>query len=118
MPVNMTYEEAAPSNEGAHYAPNHIRKANIQGGQRVLINSATGAIGSAAVQLVKYFGADVTAVCNTKNMALMKSLGADKVVDYTEVDFTKDDQMYDVVLDEVGKSSFSRCKPLLKPGGI
>ncbi len=118
MPINMTYEEAAPSNEGAHYALNHIRKANIQGGQRVLINGATGAIGSAAVQLVKYFGADVTAVCNTKNMALVESLGADKVLDYTKEDFTKDDQMYDVVLDEVGKSSFSRCKPLLKPGGI
>jgi len=118
MPANMTYEEAAPSNEGAHYALNYIRKANIQSGQRVLINGATGAIGSAAVQLVKYFGADVTAVCNTKNIALVKSLGADKVLDYTKEDFTKDDQIYDVVFDAVGKSSFSRCKPLLKRGGI
>ena len=118
MPANMTYEEAAPSTEGAHYAHSFIRKANIQSGQRVLINGATGAIGSAAVQLVKYFGADVTAVCNTKNVALVKSLGADKVLDYTKEDFTKDDQMYDAVFDTVGKSSFSRCKPLLKPGGI
>jgi NADPH:quinone reductase-like Zn-dependent oxidoreductase len=118
MPANMTYEEAAPSTEGAHYALSFIRNANIQSGQRVLINGATGAIGSAAVQLVKYFGADVTAVCNTKNVALVKSLGADKVLDYTKEDFTKDDQMYDAVFDTVGKSSFSRCKPLLKPGGI
>ena len=118
MPANMTYEEAAPSTEGAHYALSFIRKANMQSGQRVLINGATGAIGSAAVQLVKYFGADVTAVCNTKNVALVKSLGADKVLDYTKEDFTKDDQMYDAVFDAVGKSSFRRCKPLLKPGGI
>jgi len=118
MPANMTYEEAAPSTEGAHYAHSFIRNANIQRGQRVLINGATGAIGSAALQLVKYFGADVTAVCNTKNVALVKSLGADKVLDYTKEDFTKDDQMYDAVFDTVGKSSFSRCKPLLKPGGI
>jgi len=118
MPANMTYEEAAPSTEGAHYALSFIRKANMQSGQRILINGATGAIGSAAVQLVKYFGADVTAVCNTKNMALVKSLGADKVIDYTKEDFTKDDQMYDAVFDTVGKSTFSRCKPLLKPGGI
>ena len=118
MPENMTYEEAAPSTEGAYYAHSFIRNANIQSGQRVLINGATGAIGSAALQLVKYFGADVTAVCSTKNVALVKSLGADKVIDYTKEDFTKDDQIYDAVFDAVGKSSFSRCKPLLKPGGI
>jgi NADPH:quinone reductase-like Zn-dependent oxidoreductase len=118
MPANMTYTEAAPCNEGAHYALSHIRAANIQGGQRVLVNGATGAIGSAAVQLTKYYGATVTAVCSTKHMALVKSLGADKVIDYTKEDFTKDDQMYDVVFDAVGKSSFGRCKPLLKPGGI
>ena len=118
MPANMTYEEAAPSTEGAYYAHCFIRKANIQSGQRVLINGATGAIGSAAVQLVKYFGAYVTAVCNTKDFELVKSLGANKVIDYTKEDFTKDDQIYDAVFDTVGKSSFSRCKPLLKPGGI
>jgi NADPH:quinone reductase-like Zn-dependent oxidoreductase len=118
MPANMNYEEAAPSNEGAHYALNHIKAVNIQDGSKVLVNGASGAIGSAAVQLLKYFGADVTAVCNTKNIELVKSLGADKVIDYTKEDFTRDDQMYDVVFDEVGKSSFNRCKPLLKPGGI
>ncbi len=118
MPANITYEEAAPSTEGAHYAHSMIRNANIQSGQSVLINGATGAIGSAAVQLVKYFGADVTAVCNTRNVALVKSLGADRVIDYTKEDFTKDEQMYDAVFDAVGKSSFSRCKPLLKPRGI
>jgi len=118
MPANMSYEEAAPSTEGAHYALTNIRKANIQGGQRILVNGATGAIGSAAVQLVKYFGADVTAVCNTKNVALVKSLGADEVIDYTKEDFTKNGQTYDVVFDAVGKSSFRRCKALLKSGGI
>ena len=118
MPANMSYEEAAPSTEGAHYALSHIRKANTQSGQSILINGATGAIGSAAVQLVKYFGADVTAVCNTKNMALVKSLGADEVIDYSKEDFTKNGQTYDVVFDAVGKSSFRRCKALLKPSGI
>jgi len=118
MPEHMTYEEAAPSLEGSHYALSDIRAAHIQKGQRVLIYGATGAIGSAAVQLVKHIGADVTAVCGTKNVTLVKSLGADKVVDYEKEDFTKDDQAYDVVFDAVGKSSFAKCKPLLKPGGI
>ncbi len=118
MPANMTYEEAAPSTEGAYYAHSFIRNANIQSGQRVLINGASGAIGSAAVQLVRHIGADVTAVCGTKNVELVKRLGADKVIDYKKQDFTEDDQMYDAVFDTVGKSSFSRCKPLLKPGGI
>ena len=118
MPKKMTYEEAAPSTEGAHYALNYIRVANIGIGQRVLINGATGAIGSAAVQLVKYYGAYVTAVCNTKNMELVKSLGADEVIDYTKEDFTKLSQNYNFVFDAVGKSSFLRCKRLLKPGGI
>ena len=80
MPANMSYEEAAPSTEGAHYALNIINKANIQSGQNILINGATGAIGSAAVQLVKYLDAEVTAVCNTKNVALVKSLGADEII--------------------------------------
>jgi len=118
MPANMSYEEAAPSTEGAHYALSFIRKANIQSGQSILINGATGAIGSAALQLVKYFGADVTAVCNTKNVALVKSLGADEVIDYTKEDFTKNGQTYNTVFDAVGKSSFRRCKVLLKPGGV
>lgn len=89
MPANKTFEEIAPSTEGAHYALNDIRKAQVKSGQKVLINGATGAIGSAAVQFTKYFGAYVTAVCGTKNMELVKSLGADKVIDYTKEDFTK-----------------------------
>jgi NADPH:quinone reductase-like Zn-dependent oxidoreductase len=118
IPDHMTYEEAAPGLEGSHYALNDIRAADIQKGQRVLIYGATGAIGSAAVQLVHYIGAQVTAVCGTKNVSLVKSLGADKIIDYEKDDFTKDHQVYDVVFDAVGKSSFRRCKPLLKPSGI
>ncbi len=118
MPENMTYEEAAPSTEGAYYAHSFIRIANIQSGQRILINGATGAIGSAAVQLIKYFGAEVTAVCNTKNVALMKSLGADKVIDYTKEDFTKSGETYDIIFDAVGKMPSSRVKKSLKKKGI
>ena len=84
----------------------------------MLVNGATGAIGSAAVQLLKSLGANVTAVCDTANMELVRGLGADRVIDYTAVDFTKDEQTYDVVLDSVGKSSFGQCKGLLKPTGI
>ena len=118
MPSTMTYEEAAPITEGGHYALCDIRAAKIRRGQTVLINGATGAIGSAAVQLVKHLGASVTAVCNTKNIALVKSLGADVVIDYTKEDFTKSSQLFDVVFDAVGKSSFGKCKPLLKTGGV
>jgi NADPH:quinone reductase-like Zn-dependent oxidoreductase len=118
IPEGLTYKEAAPSLEGSHYALCDIRAAGIQKGQRVLIYGTTGAIGSAAVQLVKHIGAYVTAVCGTENVALVRSLGADKVVDYEKEDFTKDDQLYDVVFDAVGKSTFGRCKALLRPGGI
>lgn len=118
MPANVTYQEAAPSAEGSHYALAHIRAARIESGQDVLVYGATGAIGSAAVQLVKSLGASVTAVCATDNMELVKGLGADRVIDYTTEDFTKDDQAYDAVLDSVGKSSFSQCKRLLKPAGV
>lgn len=118
MPDNITYEEAAPITEGAHYALCDIRAAKIKSGQQVLINGATGAIGSAAVQLVKHLGAEVTAVCDTPNMALVKSLGADEVIDYTQQDFTQLPQSFDVVFDAVGKSSFGKCKPLLKKNGI
>jgi len=118
MPANLTYEEAAASTEGSHYALSLIRKAKIRSGQDVLVNGTTGAIGSAAVQLLKHLGANVTAVCDTKNIELVKGLGADRVIDYTAEDFTKDTQTYDVVLDAVGKSSFGRTKRLLKPGGI
>ena len=118
MPANLTYVEAAPSTEGSHYALAHIRGAKITAGQDVLVYGATGAIGTAAVQLLKSLGATVTAVCATANLDLVKALGADRVTDYTTTDFTKDNQTYDVVLDSVGKSSFSQCRPLLKPTGI
>ena len=118
MPASLTYEAAAPTAEGAHYALNNIRNANIGSGQRVLIYGATGAIGSAAVQLAKHYGADVTAVCKTEHVDLVRSLGADRVVDYTKEDFTKIGHAYDFVFDAVGKSSFGACKRLLKPGGI
>ena len=118
MPANLTYEEAAPITEGGHYALCDIRAAKVSPGQEVLINGATGAIGSAAAQLCRYFGAEVTAVCNTKNIELVKSLGADTVIDYTKQDFTKLNQTFDFVFDAVGKSSFGKCKPLLKKDGI
>ena len=118
IPKNITYEQAAASTEGAHYAYNVIKRANIKNGQKVLVNGATGAIGSAAVQLLKYFDVNVTAVCNTKNIELVKSLGADKVIDYTKEDFTKDDQKYNFVFDAVGKSSFFKCRQLLRSGGV
>jgi NADPH:quinone reductase-like Zn-dependent oxidoreductase len=118
MPANMTFEEAAPSTEGSQYALSFIRAAKIESGQDVLVNGATGAIGSAAVQLLKNLGANVTAVCDTANVELVRGLGPDRVIDYTAEDFTKDEQTYDVVLDAVGKSTFHRCKRLLKPRGI
>ena len=118
MPANVTFEEAAASTEGSHYALSMITKAKIQSGQYVLVNGATGAIGSAAVQLLKRLGAVVTAVCGTEHMELVRGLGADRVIDYTAEDFTKDERTYDVVLDAVGKSSFGRCRRLLKPRGI
>ena len=118
MPANTTFEQAAPTTEGSHYALSYIRAAKIRTGQHVLINGATGAIGSAAVQLVKNLGASVTAVCGTPHVELVKALGADRVIDNTAEDFTKDEQTYDVVFDAVGKSSFGRCKRLLKPRGI
>jgi NADPH:quinone reductase-like Zn-dependent oxidoreductase len=118
MPANLTFEQAAPSTEGAHYALSNIRKAKIHGGQAVLVYGATGAIGTAAVQLLKALGADVTAVCGPRNVDLARSLGADRVIDYTTQDLTADEDRYDLVLDAVGKSSFGRCKRLLKPRGI
>jgi len=118
MPINVAFDLAAPSTEASHYALTSIRKAKIGSGQKVLVNGATGAIGSAAVQLLKTIGAEVTAVCDTPNIELVNGLGADRVIDRSIVDFTKDQQTYDVVFDAVGKSSFGRCKRLLKPGGI
>jgi NADPH:quinone reductase-like Zn-dependent oxidoreductase len=118
MPASVTYEQAAPSTEGAHYALAHIRAAKINSGQDILVYGATGAIGSAAVQLLKSMGAHVTAVCDTGHLDLVRGLGADRVIDYTAEDFTKDEQKYDVILDSVGKTSFGQCKRLLKPRGI
>ena len=118
MPNNMTYEQAAASIEGAHYAYNFINKVDIKHGQKVLVNGASGAIGSAAVQLLKYFGANVTAVCHRKDAVLVKSLGANKVIDYTKEDFTNSSEKYHFVFDTVGKSTFKKCKPLLVSGGV
>lgn len=118
-PENTSYEEAASICDGAILAWTYLSLANIQKGQKVLINGASGSIGTAAVQLAKYYcGAEVTAVCSTSNIDMVSSLGADRIIDYTKDDFTKDKQVYKVVFDAVGKSSFSRCKSLLKPGGI
>ena len=118
IPDNLSYEEAAPSFEGAHYAYNFINKVSPKNKQNVLVNGATGAIGSAAVQLLKYFGSNVTAVCSTDNIDLVESLGADRVIDYTKDDFAQGDRKYDLVLDAVGKSSFFECRHLLEPGGV
>ncbi|GIH99964.1 NADPH:quinone oxidoreductase [Planobispora takensis] len=118
MPAGLTYEEAAPATEGAQYALAMIRTAKVRSGQDVLVYGATGAIGSAAVQLLKSLGAVVTAVCGAKDVELVAGLGADRVVDYTARDFTKDEQEYDVVIDAVGKSTFGRCRRLLRPRGI
>jgi NADPH:quinone reductase-like Zn-dependent oxidoreductase len=117
-PNNISLDEAAAITEGAHYALNNIRASKIQRGQNVLVYGATGAIGSAAVQLLKHFGTTVTAVCNTKNVALVKSLGADVVIDYQTQDFTKTETKFNFIFDAVGKSSFSQCKPLLTEKGI
>ena len=97
---------------------NVINKVNLKSGAKILVNGATGGIGSAAVQFLKYFGAKITAVCNTKNIELVKSLGADKIIDYTKEDFTKDDQKYNFIFDAVGKSSFGKCKALLQTDGV
>jgi len=118
MPENLSYTQAAASTEGTHYAYNFINKIKLEKGQSVLVNGATGAIGSAAVQLLSYFEIKITATSAIKNTELVKSLGADRVIDYTQEDFTKDDQSYHYVFDTVGKSSFFKCKKLLKPGGI
>jgi NADPH:quinone reductase-like Zn-dependent oxidoreductase len=118
MPNAYTFIEAAPLLEGSHYALVDIIAAKIKGGEDVLVNGATGAIGSAALQILKYLGAKVTAVCPTKQVDLIKSLGADVVIDFQKEDFTKLEHKFDFIFDAVGKSSFFKCKHLLKPKGI
>ena len=118
IPEKLSFDEAAPILEGSHYALSDIRAAKVKSGQHVLVYGATGGIGSAAVQLLKYFEAHVTAVCGSAHVELVKSLGADRVVDYQTEDFTRTDQRYDFIFDAVGKCSFRMCKPLLKSDGI
>jgi len=118
LPNNTSFVDAAPITEGAHYALNNIKAAKVQSGQNVMVYGATGAIGSSAVQLLKHFGAKVTAVCNSKNVELIKSLGADLVINYQTQDFTATADKYHFIFDAVGKSSFGQCKPLLTQNGI
>lgn len=118
-PANMTFEEAASVPFGATTSLFFLRdKGHIQEGQKVLIYGASGALGTYAVQLAKYFGTEVTAVCSGKNIELVKSLGADHVFDYTKEDFTKTGETYDIIFDTVGKTSFSKCKNSLKEKGV
>jgi NADPH:quinone reductase-like Zn-dependent oxidoreductase len=118
IPEGMSFEQAAAVADGAFCALNAYRPVGELRGKEILVYGASGSIGTAGVQLAKHFGAQVTAVCNTKNVELVRSLGADEVIDYLQEDFTKNGKTYDVVFDAVGKHSFRRCKSSLKPGGL
>ena len=117
-PAGIGFEEAAAAPDGAIIALACLRKTELREGQTILIYGASGSIGTAAVQLAKHFGAHVTAVCNTKNLELVRSLGADVVIDYLQEDFTRNGETYDAVVDAVGKHSFRRCRRSVKPGGV
>lgn len=117
-PKNMTFEEATAICEGPYLALNYLNKVGLQSQHRILINGVSGSIGSSGLQLAKYFGAEVTAVTDTKHLGLAKALGADYVIDYTKQDFTQSGQEFDFVFDAVGKSTFFKCRPLLKPTGV
>jgi len=116
-PAGMTFEDAAAVSDGAILALMCLQSVPQQAGQAILVYGASGSIGTAGVQLAKHFGANVTGVCSTRNVALVKSLGVDSVIDYTKEDFTRNGQTYDVIFDAVGKHSFSRCRDSLKRGG-
>ena len=118
IPDGLDFKQAAASLEGAHYAYTFIHKVTIQSGQKILINGATGAIGSALLQFVRQYDVKITASCNTKNIKLIQSLGADKIYDYTKEDFTDDNDKYDFIFDAVGKSTFGKCSSLLKEKGV
>ena len=117
-PADLTWEEAAVIPFGGNTALHFLRKGNIGSGQKVLIYGASGSLGTSAIQLAKFFGAEVTAICGTGNIKMVKSLGADKVIDYTKEDFTKNGQTYDIIFDTLGKSPFSGCIKSLKQKGI